>query len=250
MRAAMHALTTFALLLLPLMSTAQTPDKPAPSVLNVSGSGTVRVPPDLATVRLGVQSQAATARAAQEQVNRINNATLDAVGKLGVKPDQIQTSELSLSPLYAQPKPGEENNAPRIVGYQASTVVSIRLSDLTKIGPVIDAGLAAGANRLDGVSFGLVNDAEARTRAMTLAVQEARAKAATLAKAFDVELAEILEITEGSVVATPPPFPQARFAMAMDAGAETSVSVGQLSVEASVSVRYRIAPQGGPSPKP
>jgi len=246
MRTAMNA--ALALLLLPLMTYAQTPesvpDKSAPSTLTVSGSGQTRVAPDLATVRLGVLTQAATAKAAQEQVNRINNATLAALAKLEVKPEQIQTSDLSLNPLYAQPKPGEENNAPRIVGYQASTVIAIRLTDLAKIGPVIDAGLAAGANRLDGVSFGLENDAEARATALTRAAVAARAKAATLASAFGVQLAGILEIVEGGVSYTPPPMPQGRFAMAMEASADTSVSVGQMSVDASVTVRYRIAQPG------
>jgi uncharacterized protein YggE len=245
MRAAtLVALSTLSLLF-PPMTDAQTPDKTAPSTLTVSGSGETRVAPDIATVRLGVLTQSASAKAAQEQVNRVNNATLEAVAKLGVKPDQIQTSDLSLSPLYSQPKPGDESNAPRVVGYQASTVIAIRLTDLTKIGPVIDAGLAAGANRLDGVSFGLENDEAARNAALVNAVQEARAKAATIAKAFDVQLVEILEISEGGTVSAPPPYPQPRFAMAMEASADTSVSVGQIGVEASVSVRYRIAPLGG-----
>lgn len=245
------SLSTLALFTLPLMAAAQGPGGPPmpPSTLAVSGSGETRVAPDVATVRLGMLAQSASARAAQEAVNRVTNATVETIKKLGVKGEMIQTSELTLSPYYAQPKPGEENNPPKIAGYQASTMVSVRLKDLALIGPVIDGGLAAGANRLDGVTFGLENDAAARAEALTRAVAEARSKAETIAGAFGVRLADILEISEGEVSVSPPPYPQARFAMSMEASADTSVSAGQVGVAARVSVRYRIAPEGQGSPR-
>lgn len=214
-------------------------------VLSVQGAGEARVEPDEANVRLGVMAQANTAREAQEQVSRTANAILEAVRRLGVQPQQVQTSELFLGPIYGQNRP-EAQAEPRITGYQASNVVSIRLEKLDQVGPVIDAGLGAGANRLDGVVFGLRNDAAARAQALSAAVAEARAKAQTLAGAAGVRLAELVEVTEGGVSFTPV-YQRGRAAMesmAMDAG--TPVSSGQVSVSASVTLRYRIAPQGTP----
>ncbi len=69
--------------------------EPVP-VLSVQGAGEARVEPDEATVRLGVMAQANTAREAQEQVSRTANAILEAVRRLGVQPQQVQTSELFL----------------------------------------------------------------------------------------------------------------------------------------------------------
>ncbi len=212
-------------------------------VLTVSGSGTARVAPDEATVRLGVVAQAATARAAQDQVNRAANAVLDAIHKQGIPEAEIQTSGLSLSPLYSQSnRPGAESQAPRITGYQANNTVTVRIEDLAKVGPVIDAGLGAGANTLDGVDFGLRNDEAARAQALADAARAARAKAETLAKALGLRLGEILEVAEGGISVTPPPYP--RFGMArMEAAmaAPTPVSAGQVGVEASVTLRFRIA---------
>ena len=74
---------------------------PVPS-LTVQGTGQVQTAPDEATVRLGVVAQRPTAREAQGEVNRIANAVLAAIGKLGVPREQIQTSELQLYPVYAQ----------------------------------------------------------------------------------------------------------------------------------------------------
>jgi uncharacterized protein YggE len=219
-------------------------------VLTVSGSGQARVTPDEATVRLGVTAQAPTARAAQEQVNRVANAILAAVRTLGVEAKDIQTSDLSLNPVYSQGR-GQELQEPRITGYQASNVVSIRLEDLTKVGPVIDVGLSSGANRLEGVFFGLRNDQAARAEALTDAVREARSKAEALARALRVRLLEIIEVAEGGVTISPPPTPfrgRAMAEMAMDSS--TPVSAGEVGVEASVTLRYRITPcaEGQPCP--
>jgi uncharacterized protein len=239
------------LTLLALPLAAQDPRPPAAGgpamdvvpVLTVSGSGNARVAPDEATVRLGVVAQAPTARAAQDQVNKVANAVLDAILKQGIKAEDIQTSGLSLSPLYSQNnRPGAESQAPRITGYQANNTVTVRVDDLTKVGPVIDAGLSAGANTLDGVEFGLRNDEAARGQALADAARAARAKAETLAKALGLRLGEILEVAEGGISISPPPIPRfTRMAMAESAMDSTPVSAGQVGVTASVTIRYRIA---------
>jgi hypothetical protein len=218
----------------------RTPAEPVVPVLSVQGSGSSRVDPDEATVRLGVMAQAPTAKDVMQQVNQTANAILAAVRKLGVPEKDIQTSELNLGPVYAQEAP-ERGGEPRISGYQASNVVSIRLMKLDLVGPVVDAGLGAGANRLDGVSFGLQNDEAARADALARAAAAARAKAGALAKALNVRLAEIVEVVEGGVTLYTP----VRSRMAMDAMAmETSapVSAGQVGVDASLTLRYRIEP--------
>src|ERR1700686_5324533 len=91
--------------------------------LTVAGRGEARVAPDEATVRLGVLAQQANAGAAQQAVNRVVTAVLEAVRRLGVRGGQIQTSELSLSPVFAPSRPGPQGVAgdqgPRIFGYQA-----------------------------------------------------------------------------------------------------------------------------------
>jgi len=209
--------------------------------LTVAGTGQARVAPDEATVRLGVLAQGATAREAQNQVNRSAQAVLDAIRKLGIPPERIQTTGLSLNPQYAQGKPDQ---GPRITGYQASNTVTVLVEDLSKVGPVIDAGLTSGANNLDGVDFGLRNDDAARAAALTDAVKSARVKAEALARALKVKLVEIVEVAEGGVAVSPPPSPfRGRIAMAAEAMATTPVSAGEVGVEASVTIRWRIEPE-------
>ncbi|MES1242573.1 MAG: SIMPL domain-containing protein [Acidobacteriota bacterium] len=214
--------------------------EPVVPVLSVQGSGSSRVNPDEATVRLGVLAQAPTARAVMQQVNQTANAILAAVRTLGIPDKEVQTSELNLGPVYAQSSP-EAGGEPRIVGYQASNVVSVRLTRMEQVGQVVDVGLAAGANRLDGVVFGLQNDETARSAALAKAAAGARSKAAALAKALNVRLAEIVEVVEGGVTVYTPMRRMAMESMAA-MSADAPVSDGQVGVDANLTLRYRIEP--------
>jgi len=228
----MHAIS-IALLLMFL----QRPDQPQPPILVVTGNAQVFVAPDQATVRLGVVRQSPSAQTAQEQANVVAQEIVNAVAKVGVPASQIQTMRLVLSPVYA-PRSPDSRDAPRIVAYNATNTVSVRVENLSAVGPVIDAALKAGANQLEGVQFGLRNDLPSRQQALKQAVEEARSKAQTMADALRVNLAEVLEASEGGVTILADNEPLAGRTMAL--AADTPVSPGQIRVNANVSIRYRI----------
>ena len=220
---------------------------PQPAI-TVQGDAEVRRVPDEATVRLGVVAQEPTAQAAQQGANRIAQAILAAVEALGVPGEAIQTSRLVLYPVYSQPprllRQGgtEEDFVPEIVAYSASNTVSVRLADLTKVGPVVDAGIGAGANQVEGVDFRLRDDSSARTEALAEAVAEARGEAQAMARALGVTLGPVLSADEGHVSVAYPSMERAVFArMDMAQAAPTPVAPGDVTVSASVTVRFRIA---------
>jgi uncharacterized protein YggE len=220
---------------------AQSPNvETRPPVLVVNGTAQILVAPDEATVRLGIVRQSANAQTAQEQANSVAQEILTAIGRAGVPANQIQTARLVLSPVYA-PRSPESRDAPRIVAYNAANTVSIRLQNLALVGPVVDAGLKAGANQLEGVQFGLRNDLPARQEALKQAVEEARGKAQTMAEALRVNLGEVLEASEAgiSVVDRVESFVASRALTA--AAPETPVSPGQIQINANVTIRYRIS---------
>lgn len=238
--AASLLLSTLALPLGAQMPEPMSPHEPTPSIL-VNGTGEVRIAPDEAVVQLGVVAQETSAREAQSEASRIAGAILSAVAELGVEREAIQTSQLYLTPVYEQGGPRQQvPTEPRIIAYRASNTVSIRLEDLTKIGPVIDAGIDAGSNQVEGVSFQLRNDRRARQEAMRRAVAEARGKAQAMAEALEVSLGPILDAQEGGYSIDRPQFAQTRM-MAMESSmADTPVAAGQVTVSASVTLRYRI----------
>ena len=228
--------TLFASLLI-LIQQPGPPPPPVP-VLVVSGNASVMAVPDQAIVRLGIVRQAASAQAAQEQANVAAREILNAVEKAGVPPNQIQTARLVLTPIYA-PRNPDSRDAPRIVAYNATNTISVRLENLSIVGTVIDAGLRAGSNQIEGVGFALRNDLPSRQQALKQAVEEARSKAQTMAEALRVNLLEVLEVSEGGVSIVDRVEPV--FASRAAAVAETPVSPGQIEVRASVTIRYRIS---------
>ena len=228
--------TLFASLLI-LIQQPGPPPPPVP-VLVVSGNASVMAVPDQAIVRLGIVRQAASAQAAQEQANVAAQEILNAVEKAGVPPNQIQTARLVLTPIYA-PRNPDSRDAPRIVAYNAMNTISVRLENLSIVGTVIDAGLKAGANQIEGVGFALRNDLPSRQQALKQAVEEARSKAQTMAEALRVNLLEVLEVSEGGVSIVDRVEPV--FASRAAAATETPVSPGQIEVRASVTIRYRIS---------
>ena len=224
---------------LALPAQGQSVTEKEPSTLTVTGLGEVRMAPDEATVQLGVTRQRETAQEAQEQVNQVAQEILSAVIQLGVEAEHIQTSELRLSPVYTPRRPGFSDE-PRVVAYRASNMVSVRLEDLSLVGPAIDSAMKAGANQLQGVHFALRNDLSAKEQALKEAVKEASQKAKAISEALDVKIIEVIEVNEGSVSVrrlTPQRFAAS---VAEVNAAATPVSPGQLTVSASVTIRYRI----------
>jgi uncharacterized protein YggE len=236
-----------AILLTPLMSLAQAPTTrpehhPHPhGTLTVTGTGEVSAKPDRAVVRLGVQAQGKDAASVQNEINQKMGAILKSEKDLGIDDKQIQTANLSLNPIIRNRSTSNgEDREEYISGYEGAQTVRIQLDDPSKIGPAVDAGIKAGANRLDGVSFELKNDTDARNAALAAAIGQAKSKAAAMASALDVQLNGIDEVTEGGAEIIPPR-PLMR-AMAVSAAAPTPVEPGQMNVNASVTVRYRISP--------
>ena len=215
----------------------QTATPPQPPVIVVTGTSEVLAVPDEAIVRLGIVRQAPVAQTAQEQANTVAQEILSAITKAGVAAKDIQTARLVLSPVYNQRGPDQ-----KIVSYNATNTVSVRLDNLAIVGNVIDAGLKAGANQLEGVQFRLKNELPAREQALKEAVQEARGKAQAMADALRVNLVEVLEATEGGVSIVPR---MQSFAVggAAPAQASTPVSPGEIEIRGNVTIRYRISPK-------
>jgi uncharacterized protein len=234
------------LLFLPILATlatsvfAQQPREAAPPVLIVSGNAQVEATPDEATVRLGIVRQESSAQAAQDQANRVAQSILSEIAKLGIPAAQVRTSRLTLTPIYAPGPRSDSRDAPRIASYNASNQVSVDVTNLTQIGPVIDAGLRAGANQVDGVQFRLKDDLPVREMALKKAVGEARRKAETMAEALNVRLLGIQEVSESGSSIMPRGEGGGFATMAAREAAPTPVSPGQMEVSVSITVKYLI----------
>ena len=152
--------------------------------LDVSAVGTSSRKPDIALISAGVVTQAAKAGDAMAANAKAMSATIAALKRAGVADRDIQTQSINLQPQYRY----GDNQPPVLTGYQASNRVSIRFRDLSGAGSVIDALVSAGANQIDGPTFGVDKPESALDEARTQAIATARARAELYAKAAGLKV--------------------------------------------------------------
>ena len=204
--------------------------------ISLTGSGQVSVTPDIATIFVGVESQAETAAAALADNSQQAGQVIAALKDAGVVSPDIQTSNFSVSPIYNNRKT-LSSGGPAVDGYRVTNQVIAKLRDLDALGDLLDVLVTSGANRIGGISFGVDDDAAALDPARALAVEDARHRAEVYAKAAGVELGPILAISEGGGHPGPQDFAiRARAEMSMAAPVER----GQSTISAQVTITWEI----------
>lgn len=228
-------LTIAAALLLPQAAFAQDGRHQSPRVV-VVGQGEAALAPDMAVVTLSVMREAESARAALDDNNSAVAAVVAAMKEDGIEPRDLQTAGLQINPRYVYPQNGA--GEPRIVGYQVTNTLTVRVRDIARVGQIIDRSVTLGVNQGGSISF--VNDdpgaavAEARKRAVRDAVERAR----TLAEAAGVELGAIIEMSEQS---SEPPVTIAAKAVRMDAAPESvPIEAGENTYRVQVNVTFEL----------
>ena len=227
-------LAAFAMTAAPATALAQAAPASDGTLLSVSSRAEARKAPDIATFSAGVVTQAADGNAALRQNAEQMNRVLAATKAAGVADKDVQTSGISLNPQYRY----EENQPPRITGYQASNTVNVKLREVAKMGKVLDALVASGANQVNGPSFGIDDPEPLYDRARLDALKAARARAETYAGALGVRVRRIVSISEGGAAM---PSPKPRMAM-MKAEAHDSppVAAGESSVSVNLDVVFEL----------
>jgi uncharacterized protein len=207
------------------------------TTLNLSAYGEVRAAPDMASINLGVMTEAPTASEAMRANAAKMTQVIAALKKAGIAEKDIQTSGLNLNAQYNY----EQNQPPKLTGYQASNQVTVIVHDLKKLGAAVDATVSAGANQVNGVSFGLDDPTKAENAAREAAVKALQAKANLYAGATGHQVSRLVSLSEGGGYAPQPPVPMAymvkREAMA---DASTPVAAGELRVRIDVTGLYEL----------
>ena len=207
----------------------------APQGITVSGEGVVSLAPDTATIRLGVSERAASAAEAMAQTSEKVRGILNQLDSLKIAGLDRQTSGLYLRPVYDN---GSRNDTTpvQVSGYEAGNTVSVTVRDLSKLGQLLDAVVAEGANDFNGLQFGLQDNQAALEQARKDAVSDAMARAEQLADAAGVKLGKVVSMSETSQGFRPMEMRSAQM-KSMDMPIET----GEVDVSAQVSLQFEIA---------
>jgi len=205
------------------------------TLLSVSATAEAKRVPDVATISTGVVTQAADANAAMRANATQMDKVMAAIRAAGIGERDIQTSGINLNPNYKY----AENQAPTIIGYQASNTVNVKVRDLSKLGKVLDTFVAQGANQVNGPSFEVDKPDEAYDEARIAALKKAQARAQTYADALGLKVRRIVSISEGGA-SFPQPIMMGR-AMAADAmQKETSVAPGESTLSVNIDVVFEL----------
>jgi uncharacterized protein YggE len=230
---------TFICLLATLvLATAAVRAAPLPdSEITASGTGSVSLPPDIATVSASIETSAESANDAISQSNEIYNRVVAALTKLGIARNDISLAYYNVSynprPKVMPPSPTGER-----YGYTVSRGFSVKVREIGKAGRVSDACTNAGATSINGVSFGLSDPNVARGRATAKAVAEARANAEAVARAADLHIVAIKSIELTGAPSAPMPLMRA----AAMPNEPTEFDQSNVSVTVSVSVVFSASP--------
>ena len=216
-----------------------TPPGDRPFGIAVIGEGEVTVRPDRAVIVLGVEARAETAAEAAASTNEIAAAVITAVKLLGVADADIQTTALTLTPVYAdQPPDARSELLP--VEYVSANTLSITVRELDRASEVVDAALAAGANTLRSISFTLSDEiaAQQEQAALRLATLDAARKARAIAEALQGSVRGLISLNE-EFVGVPQPLARVGAGLALEAAAPgVPVEPGELRVRAVVRASF------------
>lgn len=188
-------------------------------------------------ISLGVSARDKDVLKAQQKVNETIAAIRQALLEQKVEEDCINTDYMNIYAMYEYT--GEEE---QIAAYNANSTLAIKVTDMDRVGTLIDAAFAAGANTLNGISFSASDTEEAKAESLKKAVEDARKKAEVLAEAAGLKITQMDVIAEGGTYSYENSV--GNFSakgldmeeMAMDAG--TVVQAAKLIVNASVTITF------------
>ncbi len=214
-------------------------DSAKTATISVSAEGTATAVPDMAVINLVVLREAETAREALDANTAAMTEVLNALKEDGIADRDLQTSDFSIQPRWVYPQNNDGSQTPKIVGYQVSNGLTVRIRDLKRLGDILDASVTLGVNQGGQIAFTNDKPDETISQARKDAVTKARKKAEEMAEAAGVKLGRIVSMSEQSY--SNPPMPMARDMMKMAAeSAPVPVAAGENQYSVSVSMIFEL----------
>lgn len=172
--------------------------------ISVTGSAEISAEPDQATINLMLQTQAADSAEAKAESDRRLNAFLADLQELGIGEDQIKAANLNISAQYDY-----QNRQQRFIGFQASRSLSVDVTDLEMLHPVLDTAVSHRVDGIQGIDYQSSREDELKAQARTAAIEDSRQKASELAEAYGAQLGPVYNISYHSGQIARPAFAMA-----------------------------------------
>lgn len=209
------------------------------NVVSVVGKGELSIKPDIVYMSIGVDTSAETAQEAQKSnAAKIQKITTLLKNTWGIADKDIQSSQFYVQPNYSY----SEKEGQKVKGYNANHTLVVAYRDLTKVGQLLDAASAAGANNIGNARFSVEDSSAFEAQVIEKAMANADVKAAAIAKAAKRNLGQVLTVSQNDGGNSAVYFDQkVNMEMASaDTAASTSVQPGEVKVTTQLSVMYEL----------
>lgn len=204
------------------------------SELSVIGEGKVDAIPDTAYVDAGILvNNEVTVNGVQQKIDETNNKIIDALKGLGIKKEDIKTSNYSINPNYSYD--GKEN---KITGYNGNVSISIKIKDMKKASDVVTKVTEAGANQVNGVRFAIDSPDKLREEARDNAIANAKEQANKLAQKLGIRLGKIINIVESNQDVRPVPMYETSLKMGGAAMVAPQIEPGTQTITSTVTLYF------------
>jgi len=206
--------------------------------VTVSGTGKISYAPDIANVRLGVQiDKSQNAEIALADLNSKISKAMDAIKKIGIAEEDIQTQNYSIFPQYDYAE-----DISKFVGYNANQQLIVKVKNLAKdanlVSKIISESTKAGVNQITGITFDVSRLEELKQEARLVAIADAKKKAQSIALALGVKLGNVVGWWENPVQA--PGVPGPYYLDGKGGGDQAAVPAGGQEIIIEVGVNYKI----------
>ncbi len=213
--------------------------------VTVTGTAEVKVVPDEVVLVVGITTANTNLSVAKKDNEARAKKVNDTASKFKIDPKDIQTSQIGINPRYEY-----RNNSNVFTGYEVNRTVSFTLRNVANFEDFLSAILEGGVNSVSSIQFRTSELRKHRDKARSLAIIAAREKAAALAEGLDQKIGKPISIEENYdrwqswYGATAMRGLATQNVMVQDSGggleSEESFSPGQISVNASVTVRFEL----------
>jgi uncharacterized protein YggE len=208
--------------------------------LTTVGHARILVAPDRARLQAAVVTEDATPVAALQANNGLMHAVHDAIARLGIPFENVETNDVSVEPVdpnqYAErPPPG-----PRVIRYHVENTVTVRTEDLTRVADIMGTLVTAGANQIRDVRFEVKDSDRYLEEARVAAIKDAHARAERMADAAGVTLGPVIRIGSGTRGTEEIPETVLITGSLISSTTRVPVIAGKREINADVTVVYRI----------
>ena len=200
-------------------------------VITVTGNGKVMATASYVQLQIEVSTQGESVQEAQQENANIMNCVIQSILGLNILQEDIQTASYTILPTY------EYIDGKQIFkGYEVTNALSVKVTDISQAGTVIDTSVQNGANRITSIQFNIENADLYYQQALNLALKNAQMKARTIAESMQLSLyPQPIEIVEEN---TSGPVLYKSIAMA-DQTISTPIEQGQIIISAAVRVKFQ-----------